>query len=318
MARELGRDDRCRARAQPAVHVRRAAEAACSRRSSTATAAAWSSAATSTARSACTPPRGTRIRTDLSATLFLTPPEDVRRRRAPGRGHLRRAHVEAAGRRHGAVSGDQPAPRHAGDARRAHLVVLLDPEHGRGRRPPHAAVRSRHGDRAAHPRHARPRRRSCRSPAAITTCCGCGPNLERDRRRLPHRRRVHRRFLPAPGAGVARLHRRDQRLRGTAARAAGSPSASSVAARASRASSSRRRIRPASSTRATSTRRTSSTRSALRRAAGVSNVALPRRGASREMLDAELPAFDFIVLHGVYSWVPERCAARSASSSVAG
>ena len=29
------------------------------------------------------------------------------------------------------------------------------------------------------------------------------------------------------------------------------------------------------------------------------------------MLDADLPPFDFIVLHGVYSWVPEPCGRRS-------
>ena len=39
-------------------------------------AAGWSSAATSTARSACTRLAHVRIRTDLSATLFLTPPEE--------------------------------------------------------------------------------------------------------------------------------------------------------------------------------------------------------------------------------------------------
>ena len=90
-----------------------------------------------------------RIRTDLSATLFLSRPGRVRRRRAGRRGHLRRAQREAAGRPPGALSVDQPAPRAAGDARRARLLVLLDPEHGARRRRAHAAVRSRHGDPAA-------------------------------------------------------------------------------------------------------------------------------------------------------------------------
>ena len=44
---------------------------------------------------------------------------------------------------------DQPAPRAAGDARRARRVVLLDPEHGARRRRAHAAVRSGLGDPAA-------------------------------------------------------------------------------------------------------------------------------------------------------------------------
>ena len=42
----------------------------------------------------------------------------------------------------------------------------------------------------------------------------------------------------------------------------------------------------------------------LRRAAGVSNAHFHPRSFA-QMLDAELPAFDFIVLHGVYSWVPD-------------
>ena len=106
----------------------------------------------------------------------------------------------------------------AGDARRARLVVLLDPEHGRRRRA--AASLLFDLDMAIvrlDARHARASRRSCRSPAAITTCCGCGRSLERRRRRLPHRRRVHRRLLPASRARTARLHRRDQRLRAAAA-----------------------------------------------------------------------------------------------------
>ena len=42
----------------------------------------------------------------------------------------------------------------------------------------------------------------------------------------------------------------------------------------------------------------------LRKAGGVENLQLHARSFS-EMLDADLPAFDFIVLHGVYSWVPD-------------
>ena len=47
---------------------------------------------------------------------LLREPGRVRRRRAGRRGHLRRAQREAAGRAHGALSVDQPAPRAAGDA----------------------------------------------------------------------------------------------------------------------------------------------------------------------------------------------------------
>lgn len=43
---------------------------------------------------------------------------------------------------------------------------------------------------------------------------------------------------------------------------------------------------------------------ALRAAGGVGNLRFHARSFA-QMLDAELPAFDFIVLHGVYSWVPE-------------
>ena len=98
----------------------------------------------------------------------------VRRRRAAGRGHLRRARGQAAGRPHGALPVDQPAPRAAGDARRAHRVVLLDPEHGARRRRADAAVRSRHGDPAAHRGPAANTRPPCSSRRCITTCCAAG------------------------------------------------------------------------------------------------------------------------------------------------
>ena len=45
----------------------------------------------------------------------------LRGRRARRRGHLRRAQREAAGRAHGALPIDEPAPRQAGDERRAGL-----------------------------------------------------------------------------------------------------------------------------------------------------------------------------------------------------
>jgi SAM-dependent methyltransferase len=43
---------------------------------------------------------------------------------------------------------------------------------------------------------------------------------------------------------------------------------------------------------------------ALRRAGGVGNVRFLAKSFG-EMLDEDLPPFDFIVMHGVYSWVPE-------------
>ena len=70
------------------------------------------------------PGSGAKIRTDLSATLFLSRPRGLRRRRTAGRGHLRRADGQASRRTHGRLSREQPAPRRAGDARRARRVLL--------------------------------------------------------------------------------------------------------------------------------------------------------------------------------------------------
>ena len=47
-------------------------------------------------------------------------PRRLRRRRAADRGHLRPPQHQAGGRRHGGLSGDQPAPGDADHARRAH------------------------------------------------------------------------------------------------------------------------------------------------------------------------------------------------------
>ena len=95
--------------------------------------------------------RGTphRVRTDLSATLFLSPPTeydggelvskpltfDGRRRR-----HLRHAQRQVASGRPRALSGQQPAPGPAGDPGRTSRIVLLGPEHGPRRRTAHAVV----------------------------------------------------------------------------------------------------------------------------------------------------------------------------------
>src|ERR1043166_6134704 len=66
------------------------------------------------------------IRTDLSATLFFTPPQGIRRRRAGGRGYLRFASCQAARRTLGAVSGEQPASCQSGDTWGAPCLVFLD------------------------------------------------------------------------------------------------------------------------------------------------------------------------------------------------
>jgi PKHD-type hydroxylase len=60
---------------------------------------------------------GRRIRTDLSATLFLADPLE---------------YDGGAGRTHDSVSGDQLAPGASGDAGRACGLILLDTEYGAG------------------------------------------------------------------------------------------------------------------------------------------------------------------------------------------
>ena len=73
---------------------------------------------------------------------------------------------------------DQPAPRAAGHARHAHLLVLLAAEHGAARRRSDAAVRPRRGDSGPARRPPRRKRRRCSSPACTTTCCGAGPSCK--------------------------------------------------------------------------------------------------------------------------------------------
>ena len=88
-------------------------------------------------------PAGGRIRTDLSATLFLADPdsydggelviEDMAGDRA----------IKLAGGRFDPLSLDQPAPRFAGDSRRAAGGGVLGPEPRRPRRAARAAPRPR-------------------------------------------------------------------------------------------------------------------------------------------------------------------------------
>ena len=69
-----------------------------------------------------------RIRTDISATLFISAPEDYDGGELVVEDTYGSPRGEAAGRRPDRLSGDQPAQRHADHARLAHRLVLLDPE----------------------------------------------------------------------------------------------------------------------------------------------------------------------------------------------
>ena len=75
----------------------------------------------------------------------------VRRRRARGRGHLRPSQRQAAGRRHGRLSRDQPAPGDADHPRRAHLVLLLGAEPDPRRDAARRALRDGRGHPAPQP-----------------------------------------------------------------------------------------------------------------------------------------------------------------------
>ena len=120
-----------------------------------------------------------RIRTDLSATLFLSRARRIRWRRTAGRGHLRRPPREAARRTHGVVSIHQPASRSAGDPRRARRVILLDSEHDPRRCRADAAVRSRQRHSVDLPGCSGPSVVPCSSPPSTTTCCDGGPRCRR-------------------------------------------------------------------------------------------------------------------------------------------
>ncbi len=118
------------ARTASAVHQRCAAAARLSAAVQPLRGRTCSSAATSTAPCACC--RGER-REDphrpVGDAVSLAA-GNLRRRRTADRGHLRHALGQACRWRPGALSGDQPAPRRAGHARRARRVVLLGAEHG--------------------------------------------------------------------------------------------------------------------------------------------------------------------------------------------
>ena len=74
------------------------------------------------------PGHGARVRTDVSITLFLSPPEEYDGGELVHRGYVWRAGSEAARRTRRRLSGDEPAsgaPRHA---RRARVELLLGAE----------------------------------------------------------------------------------------------------------------------------------------------------------------------------------------------
>ena len=95
-----------------------------------------------------------RIRTDLSATLFFAGPDEYDGGELCVEDTYGVQRVKLPAGPYGSLSGDQPASRHAGHARRAHLLVLLDAKHDSRRRPALAALRSRPRDPAARPRFA--------------------------------------------------------------------------------------------------------------------------------------------------------------------
>ncbi len=85
-----------------------------------------------------------QIRTDVSATLFISDPDDYDGGELVVDRHLWPACGEASGRRHDRLSGHEPASRDADHARLAHRVILLDPEHGAQRHAAQPPVRPRH------------------------------------------------------------------------------------------------------------------------------------------------------------------------------
>ncbi len=95
-----------------------------------------------------------RIRTDLSATLFFTNPDEYDGGELLIEDTYGVHSVKLPAGPPGALPVDEPAQRAPGDARRARGVVLLAAEHDSRRRAADAAVRHGHGDSAHRPRRA--------------------------------------------------------------------------------------------------------------------------------------------------------------------
>ena len=93
-----------------------------------------------------------QVRTDVSTTLFISSPEDYDGGELVVEDTYGTHKVKLPAGDMIVYPGTSPAQCHADHARLAHRVVLLDPEPDPRRRPPRAAVRSRHVDPAARDR----------------------------------------------------------------------------------------------------------------------------------------------------------------------
>ena len=161
-----------------------------------------------------------RVRTDLSATLFLSRPEEYDGGELVIDDTYGSHRDQAAGRRHDPVSRHQPAPGRAGHQRRAPGGVLLGPEHGARRQPARPAVRSRHRDPAARRRRCPTARRWRSCSTSTTTCCGNGRTPDAGCHHDPAPDRAAAplgRAGAVPAVGHARADRQHPRLRGRAA-----------------------------------------------------------------------------------------------------
>ena len=90
-----------------------------------------------------------RVRTDLSATLFFSQPDEYDGGELLVEDTYGVHEVKLPAGSPDPLPRVEPAPRPPRDARRAPRLVLLDSEHGARRRPAHAAVRPGHGYPAA-------------------------------------------------------------------------------------------------------------------------------------------------------------------------
>ena len=117
---------------------------------------------------------GHRIRTDLSATLFLADPDEYDGGELVVEDNYGVHKVKLPAGDMVLYPGVESPQRDAGHQRRPRRVVLLDPKHDSRRRPPHAACSTstwRSSNSRAMWQRTRP---SCNSQACTTTCFGSG------------------------------------------------------------------------------------------------------------------------------------------------